>query len=492
LFLPTALAASDLSIEVTKPATCHRPTRAGDSIAVHYRGTLLSDGSVFDTSYKRGQPFDFVLGRGMVIKGWDQGLLDMCVGEARKLTIPPSLGYGDRDMGVIPPGSTLVFETELISIAGVAKEEVEEVETMSTSTMPAVQETGAVGAGNATMLDHGDRPPPPDKHEGDKGPHEGKPEDGNSGECSLLGPFALIIQGALGGLALSSLVWKRYRETPRRPLKVWWFDVSKQVVGSILLHVANLFMSMLSSGNFDMAVKVTEGAAKAAFIQDDRQPNPCSFYLLNLAIDTTIGIPILVILLRLLHFAFSHTALANPPESIKSGHYGRPPRASWWLKQSLIYFLGLFGMKLCVFAIFQLLPWLAWVGDWALRWTEGNEALQIIFVMLVFPVIMNAIQYYIIDGFIKDPEGASEGGAAQSHGNGADDEHAEERRPLRADEAEDEYASGREDGDDEARAKKTARVKVGKTGTEEALKEVNPTPIPDYDPEVDGEVRSDG
>lgn len=81
---------------------------------------------------------------------------------------------------------------------------------------------------------------------------------------------------------------------------------------------------------------------------------------------------------------------------------------SWWLKQSLIYFLGLLGMKLCVFFLFAILPWIAWVGDWALRWTEGNEAVQITFVMFVFPLIMNGIQYYIIDSFIKDPAGGGE------------------------------------------------------------------------------------
>lgn len=63
--------------------------------------------------------------------------------------------------------------------------------------------------------------------------------------------------------------------------------------------------------------------------------------------------------------------------------------------------MGLMGMKFCVLIIFLVAPWISRVGDWALRWTEGNEALQVIFVMLVFPVIMNAAQYYIIDSFIK-------------------------------------------------------------------------------------------
>ena len=93
-----------------------------------------------------------------------------------------------------------------------------------------------------------------------------------NGECKLLGPFALFIQGALGVVALLVLVLKRWRERPQRPLKIWAFDASKQVVGSALLHVANLLMSMLSSGQLTI---------KAG----DYQANPCSFYLLNLAID---------------------------------------------------------------------------------------------------------------------------------------------------------------------------------------------------------------
>lgn len=117
--------------------------------------------------------------------------------------------------------------------------------------------------------------------------------------------------------------------------------------------------------------------------------------------QTTIGIPILVVLLHLLTHAFLLTPIGDPPESIQSGNYGRPPRTKWWLKQSFIYFFGLLGMKFCVFLIFQICPWIVRVGNWALRWTEGNDALQIFFVMLFFPVIMNALQYYIIDSFIK-------------------------------------------------------------------------------------------
>jgi hypothetical protein len=98
------------------------------------------------------------------------------------------------------------------------------------------------------------------------------------------------------------------------------------------------------------------------------------------------------------------TPLGKPFGSIQSGNYGNPPNSWWWFKQSIIYFCGLFGMKVCVLIIFILMPWISKVGDWALSWTEGNEKLQIAFVMMIFPLIMNAMQYYIIDSFIKKQE----------------------------------------------------------------------------------------
>ncbi|MEZ4156452.1 MAG: FKBP-type peptidyl-prolyl cis-trans isomerase [Candidatus Paceibacterota bacterium] len=87
----------------------------GSEITVHYVGTL-DDGTKFDSSRDRGNPFSFVLGSGMVIQGWEQGFEGMKVGGVRKLTIPPYMGYGDRAIGSIPPNSTLHFEVELLGV----------------------------------------------------------------------------------------------------------------------------------------------------------------------------------------------------------------------------------------------------------------------------------------------------------------------------------------------------------------------------------------
>lgn len=177
--------------------------------------------------------------------------------------------------------------------------------------------------------------------------------------------------------------------------------------------------------------------------------------------QTTLGVPVLYILLKILHAAFLHTPLANPPESIKSGNYGQPPQITWYLKQLLIYCIGLSFMKLFVFFLFLAMPFLPWIGDWALRWTEGNEALQIVFAMFLFPLAMNALQYWIIDNFIMDKTDSAGDGQRYSRVGGGD-----EQRDMIDDDEEDERAKS--SGVDETEIISDAPP----------LKEMNPTPIP--------------
>ena len=107
---------SGLKVEyLTKPESCDKVARNGDMCSMHYVGTLES-GAKFDSSYDREEPFKFQIGVGQVIKGWEEGVLGMCVGEKRKLIVPPALGYGDQGAGdIIPGGATLYFEVELIN-----------------------------------------------------------------------------------------------------------------------------------------------------------------------------------------------------------------------------------------------------------------------------------------------------------------------------------------------------------------------------------------
>jgi FKBP-type peptidyl-prolyl cis-trans isomerase len=109
--------ASGLTYVVTKRGDGRKPLK-GETVTVHYTGTL-TNGTKFDSSHDRGEPISFPLGAGRVIKGWDEGIAKLGVGDHAVLVIPPELGYGERGAGgVIPPNATLVFVVELVGIEG--------------------------------------------------------------------------------------------------------------------------------------------------------------------------------------------------------------------------------------------------------------------------------------------------------------------------------------------------------------------------------------
>ena len=138
-------------------------------------------------------------------------------------------------------------------------------------------------------------------------------------------------------------------------------------------------------------------------------------------------------------------------------------------------------MKICVFIIFQLCPWIIRVGDWALRWTEGNQTLQIFFVMLFFPVVMNALQYYIIDAFIKNQKPTShEPIPSDDVGDGDTDNSQDDFEAVA-------------DGEEEAALiKKENDARVKEKEEREARSKADPKKLDEYDPAFDGASSSSG
>lgn len=118
--LVTAGSLENLQIGVTKRVPidqCDIKAKAGSIVDVHYTGYLRDNLKQFDSSYSRGTPISFKLGSGQVIKGWDQGLLGMCIGEERKIQIPSKLAYGERGIpGVIPRNADMIFDVKLVDI----------------------------------------------------------------------------------------------------------------------------------------------------------------------------------------------------------------------------------------------------------------------------------------------------------------------------------------------------------------------------------------
>ena len=114
LLVTPALAADELIIEDLVVGD-GAAAAVGNTVSVHYTG-WTEDGNKFDSSLERGQSFSFQLGARQVIRGWDEGVKGMEVGGKRRLVIPPEWGYGSRDLGIIPPNSTLIFEVELLGI----------------------------------------------------------------------------------------------------------------------------------------------------------------------------------------------------------------------------------------------------------------------------------------------------------------------------------------------------------------------------------------
>ncbi|KAJ7591438.1 vacuolar membrane protein-domain-containing protein [Mycena floridula] len=200
--------------------------------------------------------------------------------------------------------------------------------------------------------------------------------------CELLGKTALIVQALMGVLVIFSLAYKRQRESPKRPWKIWIFDVSKQVVGQLFVHGANLLVS--------------------GIVAELSSSDACVFYFLNILIDTTLGVALIYFILRALAYLCTEKFHLKGCES---GKYGTPPSIKYWTRQAAIYVVALTSMKFLVIALLALFPGLNKVGSWLLSWTyTSNGNLRVVFTMGIFPIIMNILQFWLIDSIVKAKE----------------------------------------------------------------------------------------
>ncbi|KAI0940023.1 hypothetical protein AcV5_001242 [Taiwanofungus camphoratus] len=202
--------------------------------------------------------------------------------------------------------------------------------------------------------------------------------------CRLLGPTALITQGLMGVLVISSLIYKRHRETPKRPWRIWLFDVSKQIVGQLCVHGVNVLIS-------DVVAHVSFS-------------NACVLYFLNILIDTTIGVGVIYFILHLSTWLFTEKCHFK---GFESGQYGSPPSFGYWARQAAVYVFALMTMKLLVVALFAAWPGIFKWGEWLLGFLGPSDALQVIFTMGLFPIMMNVIQFWVIDSIVKSSPVAS-------------------------------------------------------------------------------------
>ncbi|KAI9022290.1 vacuolar membrane protein-domain-containing protein [Phycomyces nitens] len=207
-------------------------------------------------------------------------------------------------------------------------------------------------------------------------------EDDESG-CKLLDSFAIFIQICLGAVAFSTLIIKRQREQPQRPLLIWGLDISKQLMGGAVVHALNVIASYFTGGN-----------------NEGQHSNPCVWYFLNILVDTTLGIGVVWAFIKIVHIFAVRYRLSG----LQSGVYGGPPfrkQARRWAKQLVVYVCALLTMKILVVLLFHLFPSIAVFGKWMLGWTMGNHKLQVVFVMLIFPLTMNTMQFWVLDTIVK-------------------------------------------------------------------------------------------
>ncbi|KAG0671528.1 hypothetical protein C6P45_000360 [Maudiozyma exigua] len=226
-----------------------------------------------------------------------------------------------------------------------------------------------------------------------------------TGTCQLLGPVSLVIQFLMGILVVIVLLIKREYELPRRKLIVWSYDTGKQIGGSLSIHFINLGLSIIKKkrhaiiGYLLFQTYDSNGS--------DDEDDQCDWYFLNLLMDTTLGIPILWLILSFMQRTLRYFKIQN----VESGNYylvsdegsvDRRPHFRAFLKQLIVFITGLIIMKIFIFLILNYFEDLAyWFANLTLGWADKWPNFQVFLVMFVSPVLLNCFQYCCIDNIIK-------------------------------------------------------------------------------------------
>lgn len=204
------------------------------------------------------------------------------------------------------------------------------------------------------------------------------------GDCQVLGDlFGLIVQALLFAVILASLGLKWCMERPRRHLRTFILDSSKQIVGAGAIHVMNLLCAVMFAGG------------------SQRVADECAWYWVNIMIDTTLGVVICYALLKATEYLFGYD----------SGHYGKNAETGidWqhnpdyvkWAQQIMVWFVIVGLMKFFVVVLMMLFaPFWEWVSTAATHWIEDRQ-LRLTFVMIVTPTVMNMFQFFVTDSFLK-------------------------------------------------------------------------------------------
>ncbi|CEH17335.1 VACUOLAR MEMBRANE PROTEIN YPL162C [Ceraceosorus bombacis] len=258
----------------------------------------------------------------------------------------------------------------------------------------------------------------------------------------------------MGVIVVGSLVFKRRRERPMRPWKIWMLDVTKQMLGQGFVHSLNVFLSDWTSHH-----------------GTDRT-NPCALYVLNIGVDTTLGVGFIYLAMRFLtHFLTDVAGIegcvsgvysaapivtALPPPSPSGSTSGRPrlprsrtrrryrrgasqhaqrPRLSFWARQLAMYLFAMLLMKLAVLFLFSLLPFLVDLADDILALFGGHKRAELLFSLAIFPIIMNVLQFWLIDSLLRhDPVKSKYAADPDGHVGGASEATGHEGRPSEASE----------------------------------------------------------